>query len=105
MVEQRVERRRATVSREAVVFDASMVEYGADAADASLHALMRHALEVPAAAIALIETFAAQSRALRLIQEADARGAASLPLELRHRVADVTERSAAWLSGGEGVRA
>lgn len=105
VVEQPSESTRATVGGQTVVFDGSIVEYGTNSADASLHALMRHALEVPAAAIALIEAFAAQSRALRLIQEADARGAASLPPELRHRVADVTERSAAWLSGGDGVRA
>jgi DnaJ-domain-containing protein 1 len=105
VVEPQIQSAQSSASRQTVAFDASMVEHGMAPADASLHALMRQALEVPAAAIALIEAFAAQSRALRLIQEADSRGAASLPTELRHRVAEVTERSAAWLSEGAGVRA
>jgi hypothetical protein len=78
-----------------------------DAADLTLDMLMRQALEVPGAATALLEAFAAQSRALRLVQEADARGAASLPSELRHRLAAVAARTPTWLAaeGGAGVRA
>ena len=75
-------------------------------ADLTLESLMRQALEVPGAATALLEAFAAQSRALRLVQEADARGAASLPAELRHRLAAVAERTPLWLAAGNaGVRA
>ncbi len=75
-------------------------------ADLTLEMLMRQALEVPGAATALLEAFAAQSRAIRLVQEADARGAASLPSELRHRLAAVTARTPSWLSAGSaGVRA
>ncbi len=76
-------------------------------ADLTLELLMRQALEVPGAATALLEAFAAQSRALRLVQEADARGAASLPSELRHRLAAVVARTPSWLAsaGGAGVRA
>lgn len=62
-----------------------------------LDALMRQAFEVPGAASALLEAFAAQSRALRLVQEADARGAASLPGELRDRLAAAVERTPSWL--------
>jgi hypothetical protein len=75
--------------------------------DLSLEVLMRQALEVPGAASALLEAFAAQSRALRLVQEADARGAAVLPTELRHRLEAVAARTPVWLaatSGGSGVR-
>jgi hypothetical protein len=75
-------------------------------ADLTLEVLMRQALEVPGAAAALLEAFAAQSRALRMVQEADARGAASLPAELRHRLAAVAERTPSWLAAtGAGVRA
>ncbi len=75
-------------------------------ADLTLELLMRQALDVPGAATALLEAFAAQTRALRLVQEADARGAASLPPELRHRLAAVVERTPSWLAaGGAGVRA
>lgn len=93
---------------------ATVVEFADDAiarhtsvqADSTLELLMRQALEVPGAATALLEAFAAQSRALRLVQEADARGAASLPAELRHRLAAVVERTPSWLAaGGAGVRA
>jgi hypothetical protein len=77
-----------------------------DGADLTLEMLMRQALEVPGAATALLQAFAAQSRALRLVQEADARGAASLPSELRHRLASVVARTPTWLSSeGAGVRA
>ncbi len=77
-----------------------------ESVDLMLDKLMRQALEVPGAATALLEAFAAQSRALRLVQEADARGAASLPTELRNRLAEVAARTPAWLaSEGAGVRA
>ena len=79
---------------------------GGVTADLTLELLMRQALDVPGAAAALLEAFAAQTRALRLVQEADARGAASLPPELRHRLAAVVERTPSWLAaGGAGVRA
>ena len=75
-------------------------------ADLTLELLMRQALEVPGAATALLEAFAAQSRALRLVQEAEARGAASLPADLRHRLAAVAERTPSWLAAtSAGVRA
>ena len=64
----------------------------------SLEVLMRQALAVPGAATALLEAFAAQSRVLHLVQEADARGAASLPSELRHRLASVSARTPSWLA-------
>jgi hypothetical protein len=64
----------------------------------ALDVLLRQALDVPGAASALLQAFAAQSRALHLVQEADARGAASLPSELRHRIADVTRRTPTWLT-------
>lgn len=74
-------------------------------ADLTLEVLMRQALEVPGAATALLEAFAAQSRALRLVQEAEARGAASLPTELTHRLAAAAARTPAWLvSEARGVR-
>jgi hypothetical protein len=78
-----------------------------DNADLTLDILMRQALEVPGAASALLEAFAAQSRALRMVQEADARGAALLPPELRHRLAAVAARTPAWLASDAraGVRA
>jgi hypothetical protein len=75
-------------------------------ADLTLDMLMRQALEVPGAASALLEAFAAQSRALRLVQEAEARGAASLPTEVRQRLAAAAAATPAWLStAGAGVRA
>ena len=70
----------------------------AQAPISALDQLMRQALAVSGAATALLEAFAAQSRALHLVQEAEARGAASLPSELRHRLADVTRRTPTWLS-------
>ena len=77
-----------------------------DTADLTLELLMRQALEVPGAATALLEAFAAQLRALRLVQEADARGAASLPTELRDRLAAVAARTPTWLAtNSAGVRA
>ena len=78
-----------------------------DHADLTLEMLMRQALEVPGAASALLEAFAAQSRALRLVQEADARGAALLPAELRNRLAAVAARTPSWLTADvhAGVRA
>lgn len=77
-----------------------------DTADLTLEMLMRQALEVPGAATALLEAFAAQSRALRMVQEADARGAAQLPSELRNRLAAVAARTPTWLSAeAAGVRA
>jgi hypothetical protein len=71
---------------------------------AALDRLMHEALAVPGAAEALLAAFAAQSRALRLVQEADARGAASLPNELRQRLAQAAERTPTWLAAGAGVR-
>ncbi len=71
--------------------------------DLTLEVLMRQALEVPGAAAALLDAFAAQSRALRLVQEADARGAASLPTELRQRLEAAAARTPAWLSAGSGA--
>ena len=66
---------------------------------------MRHALEVPGAAAALLDAFAAQACALRLVQEADARGAASLPSDLRQGIAAAAARTPSWLAGGTaGVR-
>ncbi len=71
--------------------------------DLTLELLMRQALEVPGAAAALLDAFAAQSRALRLVQEADARGAASLPTELRQRLDAAAARVPAWLTAGSGA--
>jgi hypothetical protein len=77
-----------------------------DGADLTLEVLMRQALEVPGAAAALLEAFAAQSRALRMVQEADARGATRLPSDLRHRLAAAAARTPDWLvTGAGGVRA
>lgn len=77
-----------------------------DSTDLSLEVLMRHALEVPGAATALLQAFAAQSRVLRMVQEAEARGAASLPSELTDRVAAAAASTPTWLaSGSRGVRA
>ena len=75
-------------------------------AEHSLEGLMRQALEVPGAASALLEAFAKQTRALRLVQEADARGAASLPSDVRTRLADAAASTPLWLavSGAAGVR-
>jgi hypothetical protein len=86
--------------------DGSTVRLGG-AADLTLEILMRQALDVPGAATALLEAFAAQSRALRLVQEAEARGAASLPADLRQKLARVVARTPSWLASGagEGVRA
>jgi len=71
----------------------------------TLDLLMQHALQVPGAAAALLDAFAAQARALRLVQEADARGAASLPSELRQRIAAAAARTPSWLAvGSAGVR-
>jgi hypothetical protein len=66
--------------------------------DLTLEVLMRQALEVPGAASALLEAFAAQASALRLVQEADARGAATLPAEIRNRLASVAKRTPVWLA-------
>ncbi len=75
-------------------------------ADLTLELLMRQALDVPGAAAALLEAYAAQSRALRMVQEAEARGAASLPTEVRHRLAAAAARTPAWLAtSAAGVRA
>jgi len=82
---------------EAVV---ASVDVDVRASDLTLDLLMKQALEVPGAASALLEAFAAQSRALRMIQEADARGAASLPAELRHRLAAAAARTPGWLAAG-----
>lgn len=71
----------------------------------TLDRLMQDALRVPGAAAALLDAFAAQARALRLVQEADARGAASLPSEVRQRIAAATARTPSWLAvGSAGVR-
>ena len=80
---------------------------GKDSADLTLEVLMLQALDVTGAATALLEAFAAQSRALRMVQEAEARGAASLPSELRNRLAAVAARTPSWLAAdtGSGVRA
>jgi hypothetical protein len=66
---------------------------------------MRQALDVPGAAAALLEAFAMQSSTLRLVLEADARGAASLPVELRRRLDAAAAKTPAWLVLGEGLRA
>lgn len=71
--------------------------------DLTLEVLMRQALEVPGAAAALLDAFAAQSRALRMVQEADARGATSLPMELRQGLEAAAARTPAWLSAGTGA--
>lgn len=68
-----------------------------------LDQLMREALAVPGAAEALLVAFAAQSRALRLVQEADARGAATLPVELRQRLARVAQSTPVWLAAGTSL--
>ncbi|MCC7054709.1 MAG: hypothetical protein IT355_15665 [Gemmatimonadaceae bacterium] len=74
-------------------------------AQQSLEGLMRQALEVPGAATALLEAFAQQTRALRMVQEADARGAALLPADVRCRLADAAACTPAWLAvGSAGVR-
>ena len=80
---------------------------GGSPALVSKKAISRIKLEVPGAASALLEAFAAQSRALRLVQEADARGAAQLPIELRNRLAAVAARTPTWLTADAhaGVRA
>ena len=70
--------------------------------DLTLEVLMRQALEVPGAAAALLDAFAAQSRALRLVQEAHARGAATLPTELRQGLEAAAARTPTWLSAGSG---
>lgn len=73
--------------------------------DLTLDLLMQHALQVPGAAAALLDAFAAQARALRLVQEADARGAASLPSELRQGIAAAAACTPSWLAvGSAGVR-
>lgn len=69
--------------------------------DRTLDSLMRQALDVPGAASALLAAFAAQARALRMVQEADARGAALLPTEIRHRLASVAAQTPIWLAVGE----
>jgi hypothetical protein len=74
-------------------------------AQGTLEALMRQALDVPGAATALLAAFASQARALRLVQEADARGAAVLPVEIRHRLAAVAAETPQWLAVRDsGVR-
>ena len=95
------------VPTEASTVDAGVSRTTWDSADLTLELLMRQALEVPGAATALLEAFAAQSRALRLVQEADARGAAMLPPELRSRLAAVAARTPSWLASDvvAGVRA
>ena len=73
--------------------------------ETALETLMRHALEVPGAAAALLDAFAAQACALRLVQEAEARGAASLPSDLRQGIAAAAARTPSWLAvGTAGVR-
>jgi hypothetical protein len=69
-----------------------------------LDLLMRQALSLPGAASALLEAYAAQSRALRLVQEAEARGAARLPAELRLRLESAAARTPTWLAATVGVR-
>ncbi len=71
----------------------------------ALECLMREALDVPGAAAALLEAFAIQSRTLRLVQEADARGAATLPPDLRQRLAAAAAITPSWLTLGAGLRA
>jgi len=71
----------------------------------TLDLLMQQALQLPGAAAALLDAFAAQARALRLVQEADARGAASLPSELRQGIAAAAARTPSWLAvWSAGVR-
>lgn len=69
----------------------------------ALERLMRQALEVPGAAAALLEAFAAQSQVLHLVQEADARGAASLPTDLRRHLDTVSARTPTWLAAFPSV--
>ena len=80
--------------------------YGAlKVGETALDTLMRHALAVPGAAAALLDAFAAQACALRLVQEAEARGAASLPSDLRQGIAAAAARTPTWLAAvTAGVR-
>jgi hypothetical protein len=66
--------------------------------DLALDALVREALEVPGAGAALLAAFAAQARALRLVLEAEALGAAALPPAVREDLRGAVARMPAWLS-------
>ena len=90
---------------ERLVSDRAVESASPATASQALEGLMRQALAVPGAAAALLEAFALQSRTLRLVQEADARGAASLPVELRQRLTLAAATTPSWLMLGEGLRA
>lgn len=65
--------------------------------DPMFEALLLEMVRAPGAAEALLTAFAAQTRALRLVLDADARGAASLPADVRHRLARAIARTPEWL--------
>ena len=95
-----IESRHSSMFAQADPADATVADKSPVSADLSpagvdrtLDGLMRQALDVPGAASALLAAFAAQALALRMVQEADARGAASLPSEIRHRLALVAAQT------------
>ncbi|MCU0626583.1 MAG: hypothetical protein MUF21_08900 [Gemmatimonadaceae bacterium] len=65
--------------------------------DPMLDGLMREALGVPGAGAALLHAFAAQSRALRLVLEAEALGATELPADVRTRLEGAVALTPPWL--------
>lgn len=66
-------------------------------ADAGLDGLAREALALPGAGAALLHAFAAQTRALRLVLDADAIGAAALPADVRTRLQGAVALTPPWL--------
>lgn len=71
---------------------------GVTPADAGLDALVREAMAVPGAGAALLHAFAAQSRALQLVLEAEALGATALPADVRTRLEGAVALTPTWLA-------
>jgi hypothetical protein len=67
-------------------------------ADAGLETLAREAMALPGAGAALLHAFAAHARAVRLVLEADALGAAALPAEVRARLQGAAATTPHWLA-------
>jgi hypothetical protein len=65
--------------------------------DPAFHHLMGAMVQSPGAAAELLTALASQTRALRLVMDADARGAVSLPVEVRQRIARAMDSTPPWL--------
>lgn len=77
----------------------TLAQPAADVAPPELDAMMRELLAVPGAAGALCAALAAQSRALRLVWEAERRGVGALPADVVAAVRSAVQQAPdAWMT-------